>query len=98
MLKTKTKTRTKQLTMFQLMAMKQDSAWREAVRKKDNYTCTMCYSTEKLHAHHIWPKARFAHRQHDPSNGILLCESCHRSIQGKEMEFIPLFIMYRRAS
>lgn len=67
--------------------------WRSAVYERDNYTCQMCgkKSNGDIQAHHIstWyeaPELRF-----EVSNGITLCESCHRSIKSKESDFAPTF-------
>ena len=38
--------------------------------------CAKCGSTDKLHAHHIYP-ATLKELKTDPSNGIALCQSCH---------------------
>ncbi len=59
--------------------------WREAVFKRDNYTCVWCLRKEevsgKLNADHIkqfayYPELRFA-----IDNGRTLCEDCHRKTE-----------------
>lgn len=67
--------------------------WRNAVFQRDNYTCQKYGkpSNGDIQAHHIetWyeaPELRF-----EISNGIALCESCHRFIKGKECEYIEIF-------
>lgn len=61
--------------------------WRNAVYKRDNYTCQKCKARSKksnpvyLEPHHIkqfafYPKVRF-----DINNGITLCEKCHKKIR-----------------
>ena len=61
--------------------------WREKVFKRDNYTCQKCGAKSKknkqvyLEAHHIkgwtkYPKLRFV-----VSNGLTLCEKCHKLIR-----------------
>lgn len=56
-------------------------AWRTAVFERDNYTCQICGERgKKLNAHHLkrWvdaPKLRF-----ELSNGITLCEKCHKKV------------------
>jgi hypothetical protein len=65
--------------------------WRNTVKRRDNFTCQSCGKDGKiecaccglktpLHVHHIksWkdhPELRF-----DISNGITLCEKCHRTV------------------
>ena len=58
--------------------------WREAVYERDNYTCQKCGERGgKLNAHHIKPYAKYSKLRHDVSNGITLCEKCHKAIHKK---------------
>ena len=71
--------------------------WRATVFKRDNYTCAMCGSCgEKLEAHHIQSWADVEHLRYDVTNGIALCKQCHRSIRGKESDFVDRFNLYVR--
>lgn len=63
---------------------RQYKEWREAVYKRDNYTCQECGAksgngkTIVLHPHHIQPFATFPELRYEVSNGITLCDVCHR--------------------
>ena len=64
-------------------AMKRDpryKAWVVAVKSIGH--CESCGSKEKLHAHHILPKAKFPHLIHDINNGKCLCKKCHMLVHG----------------
>lgn len=52
--------------------------WREAVFKRDNYTCTGCHTRGgELHADHIKQFAYFPELRLELSNGRTLCRKCH---------------------
>ena len=53
--------------------------WREAVFKRDNYTCQCCGDNKggNLQAHHIKNFLTHKHLRFDIDNGITLCQSCH---------------------
>ena len=53
--------------------------WREAVFKRDNYTCQCCRDSKggNLQAHHIKNFLTYKHLRFDIDNGITLCQSCH---------------------
>jgi 5-methylcytosine-specific restriction endonuclease McrA len=55
--------------------------WRQAVFKRDNYTCQKCFksNTNSLRAHHILPFYLYEDLRCDVENGITLCEECHDS-------------------
>ena len=66
-------------------ATKEYKEWREAVFKRDNYTCQMCgQHGGKLNAHHIERYSKCVERRTDVSNGVTLCESCHRLLHKME--------------
>ncbi|MBC8489822.1 MAG: HNH endonuclease [Bacteroidetes bacterium] len=70
--------------------------WRKYIFKRDSYTCQMCGTknnkTIVLNAHHIIKLidsfiANNIEKIFDVSNGITLCENCHKSIRYKEEEY-----------
>lgn len=54
--------------------------WRIAVYARDKYTCQFCGQVGgRLNPHHIRPFALFPALRFDVSNGITLCEPCHKT-------------------
>jgi 5-methylcytosine-specific restriction endonuclease McrA len=53
--------------------------WRQGVFLRDDYTCQRCGSRGvTLNAHHILNYYKHKHLRTELSNGITLCESCHK--------------------
>lgn len=54
--------------------------WRFDVFARDKFTCQKCFDNKggNLNAHHIKPFADYEELRFDISNGITLCESCHK--------------------
>lgn len=61
-------------------------SWRGRVLKRDGFRCQQCGSTEDLNVHHIMPFAQYPELRFEVSNGITLCESCHKEHHRKERE------------
>jgi hypothetical protein len=57
--------------------------WRDAVFRRDNYTCQHCGARGRMHAHHILSYAGFPERRYDVVNGITLCVACHGAVHGR---------------
>lgn len=60
-------------------------SWSKAVRQRDE-SCVICGSTEKLHAHHLIPRASYPYLSLNINNGITLCERHHREIHGGRLK------------
>lgn len=59
--------------------------WRQAVFQRDGFRCQICGQVgRKLNAHHIKPFKDYPKLRYEVSNGITLCEKCHREVH-KEM-------------
>lgn len=54
--------------------------WSKAVRERDNFTCQMCGSKEKLVSHHIKEWDDNPDKRYDLENGLTLCRKCHCKI------------------
>jgi hypothetical protein len=52
--------------------------WTQLVLKRDK-CCQRCGSTERPHVHHIYPYAWYPNLRTEPTNGIVLCNDCHRA-------------------
>ncbi len=59
--------------------------WRWEVYMRDGFTCQECGDNRggNLHAHHIKPWHDYPELRYDVSNGITLCQKCHRRKHGK---------------
>lgn len=51
--------------------------WSLAVKRRDNFTCQVCGSTEKPVAHHLNSYKNDKDARYDIENGITLCRDCH---------------------
>lgn len=59
--------------------------WREAIYKRDGYTCQECGKVGSvLNAHHIKPFAKYPEHRFDINNGITLCKQCHKIKHAKK--------------
>ncbi len=72
--------------------------WRIRVLKRDKYACAWCNKkppgrskTQNLHAHHIKKWADYPTLRYELSNGVTLCNACHKKVNGHEEEYENLF-------
>ena len=64
---------------------KEYKEWRKAVFERDNYTCQHCGKRGgKLRAHHIERYRSCIEKRTVLSNGITLCDECHKKIHHLE--------------
>lgn len=56
--------------------------WRDAVKDRDGYKCTMCKSQTRLHAHHVISWKENEELRFDVNNGQTICQPCHARIEG----------------
>jgi len=72
--------------------------WREEVFSRDNWTCQQCGDRSHaghpvvLNAHHVKRIVDHPELSLIPSNGITLCEPCHKKTFGKEQLFEESFV------
>lgn len=59
-------------------AFLENREWSKQILIRDKFTCQVCRSTGKLHAHHILPYFKYKDLRLDLTNGICLCIKCHR--------------------
>lgn len=64
---------------------KEYTNWRKCVFDRDNYTCQKCGQIGgTLNAHHIKHYKDYPKLRYELSNGVTLCEKCHRELHKKE--------------
>ena len=58
--------------------------WRKAVFLRDNFTCQLCGKVGGgLQAHHVKRWSTNVNERYQVSNGVTLCEKCHKALHGK---------------
>ncbi len=68
--------------------------WRNEVKNRDKKKCRFpgCMSTKRLQVHHIRKWADYPTLRFDITNGITLCQKCHKLVTGQEVFFEALFL------
>lgn len=51
--------------------------WAKEVKRRDNYTCQVCWSIENIIAHHLNSYKSDKEARYNIENGITLCRECH---------------------
>lgn len=51
--------------------------WSRFIRARDGYQCVVCYSINRIHAHHIFRRSLYPLGWFQPGNGVTLCHECH---------------------
>lgn len=60
--------------------------------ERDGFACRMCgQHSKKLTVHHVMPIWAAPHLAHERDNMVTLCSSCHRAINGRELEYVEKF-------
>ena len=60
--------------------------WALAVKRRDNFTCQVCGSKEKLVAHHLNSYASAKDKRYDIENGVTMCRDCHTDFHTNFLE------------
>lgn len=64
--------------------LQRNVSFRNQVFKLDDYTCQVCDKRGgRLNAHHLYSYKDFPDMRFNASNGITLCEKCHKSFHGE---------------
>jgi thymidylate synthase (FAD) len=59
------------------------------IHEKNGWTCQLCHQRpSELHCHHVVPVWADLDRARNEKNLTTLCGDCHRSIAGRELEFV----------
>ncbi len=70
--------------MQKLRKSKQYAEWRQAVFKRDAYTCQVCGQVGgNIVAHHIKRWANYPEYRFDVANGLTMCRPCHSSLHAR---------------
>lgn len=54
--------------------------------------CMLCYTKNNLHYHHIYYRSERKDLIDEPSNGIMLCEKCHRLVHSNKRKYQPILL------
>lgn len=60
--------------------------FRKKVLKRDGYSCQLCGAVDNLEVHHKKSYAKYPKFRTVLSNGITLCNSCHKKVHRKKVD------------
>jgi 5-methylcytosine-specific restriction endonuclease McrA len=68
--------------------------WKKQVKERDLFRCRWpgCLSHKRLEVHHIKKWSSHPEQRYHLSNGITLCNRCHKMIQNKEEHYEEFFM------
>lgn len=58
--------------------------------------CAFCCTTNNLHYHHIYYRSERKDLIDEPSNGIMLCEECHRLVHSNKRKWQPILLELKK--
>ncbi len=58
--------------------------------------CAFCCTTRNLHYHHIYYRSERKDLIDEPSNGIMLCEECHRLVHSNKRKYQPILLELKK--
>ncbi|HET6243699.1 MAG TPA: HNH endonuclease [Bacteroidia bacterium] len=72
--------------------------WKEEVIKRFKNQCCVCYSKERLVAHHLYSYKYYQELRTDLNNGVCICSTCHELFnkENSNVNTLEQFIEYRR--
>lgn len=76
--KLKTPNKCKLNPIYLLAGQRLSKQWSRDVKVRDNYICQQCGSTHNLQSHHILSRKEYPLFAFLISNGITLCQTCHK--------------------
>lgn len=61
-------------------------SWAYNIKKRDEFACILCDSTENIEAHHIERWVDSPRKRKFIGNGVTLCKKCHLAIHNNKRE------------
>ncbi len=67
------------------------NSWSKKVKKRDDYTCQLCGTTDQIIAHHIKDARDYPELVVDIDNGQTLCRVCHIKLHNSSRPSVCFF-------